>query len=174
MVNQLLEARNWQIFLLIFGLPLLSIVLDIHPMISFYSFLLSGFFYFSWIYAIGYGLSQKLPKGFSLNIQRFRILFFIPILYIIILFNFIEPIFFQWLNPEEHLGLFLVLIFLHIFSGLCIMHSFWFAAKIIRTLELNRHAKFTEFRIDFILFIYYPIGIWLLQPRINKIVQRPE
>lgn len=39
----------------------------------------------------------------------------------------------------------------------------------LKSFELCRKAKFTEYFGNFVLFLVFPIGIWFLQPRINRV-----
>jgi len=39
----------------------------------------------------------------------------------------------------------------------------------LKSFELSRKAAFAEYFKDFVLLLIFPIGIWFLQPRINKL-----
>jgi hypothetical protein len=41
----------------------------------------------------------------------------------------------------------------------------------IKAIELNRRPTLSEFLIDYILMLSLPIGIWVIQPRLNKILK---
>jgi hypothetical protein len=57
------------------------------------------------------------------------------------------------------------------FTGaLGFLFCIYFNAKLIKSVELKKEAKFEEFIGDFFLILFFPIGIWLIQPRLNKIV----
>lgn len=47
----------------------------------------------------------------------------------------------------------------------------FFVAKTIKTVELQRQVKFGDFAGEFFLILYYPIGIWIIQPKINKMME---
>lgn len=42
------------------------------------------------------------------------------------------------------------------------------AAKTIKTVELQKKVTFSDFAGEFFLLWFSPIGIWILQPKINK------
>ena len=44
------------------------------------------------------------------------------------------------------------------------------AAKTIKTVELQKKVTFSDFAGEFFLLWFSPIGIWILQPKINKFV----
>jgi hypothetical protein len=46
-----------------------------------------------------------------------------------------------------------------------------FAAKTLKTIELERKAKFPEYAGEFMLIWFSVIGYWILQPRINKLIK---
>jgi hypothetical protein len=49
------------------------------------------------------------------------------------------------------------------------LYSLYFVAKTIKTAELQKECTFKDFTEEFILILFYPIGLWIIQPRINKI-----
>ena len=55
-----------------------------------------------------------------------------------------------------------------------IIYVFYKVPKSLKSLELGQKAKFSDFFLDLILFALFPIGIWIIQPRLNKIYQVNE
>ena len=53
----------------------------------------------------------------------------------------------------------------------CTFYQYWFIAKTIKSAQLQKDAVFGEFVGEFFLLWFYPIGIWILQPMVNKLVQ---
>ena len=74
--------------------------------------------------------------------------------------------------PMEWIGI--AVLVLHIVSIFGIFYSMYFAAKTLKTVELLREVSFREFASEFFMFWFFPIGIWILQPRINDIVEKQE
>jgi hypothetical protein len=60
---------------------------------------------------------------------------------------------------------------LHLFSMFCIFYCLYFVSKTFKTVELQRETTFSDFAGDFFLIWFYPIGIWIVQPKINKMVE---
>jgi len=56
---------------------------------------------------------------------------------------------------------------LYMFFAYFYTHSF--PAKTLRSIETGQKASLGDYLGDFFLFLFLPIGIWFLQPRINKI-----
>ena len=50
-----------------------------------------------------------------------------------------------------------------------IIYIFYKVPKSLKSIELGHEAKLSEFLIDLILFAIFPIGVWFLQPRLNRI-----
>jgi hypothetical protein len=109
----------------------------------------------------------------KLNVGRFKILFLIPIVYILCLtawlgFNFYGGYSGQGNTMGAAVGL---IIFLHLFSMVCIILGLRFAAKTMKSVELGRMVKFGDYAGEFFLIWFSPIGVWVLQPRLNKLTE---
>lgn len=194
------KAKHWQLFLFMFGIPILSQMFVMGNMISQIgennppdmSFMLKYFSllpfimvlflgtFFGWFWSIAIGLKHKIPQEIKMKTTKFKIFFFIPLVYIL-LFVTLLGISMSWIvtgvnsgiQPNfVNIGLFISIIFpLHFFSMFCIFYCLYFVAKTIRTIELQRECSFSDFAGEFFLIWFYPIGIWIIQPRINKIAE---
>jgi uncharacterized membrane protein len=124
-----------------------------------------------WIYAIGVYGQEKIE---SLGIQKKNLGFFIfnvvaiPILHFVLFailpVNVSEemPVKFDWFL----VGSIVVLIYI-IFA---IFHTVSFACKTLSTIELRREAMFKDYYLTLILFGILLGGIWVLQPKITKLI----
>jgi hypothetical protein len=188
MIDKFLKAKHWQIFMLTLGLPFIlqiiitimmftngdpSIMMKIMPIISIVFMI--GFF--GWFWSVAIGLQSKIPPDVNLNVRRFKIFLFIPIIYIILLFGFMgnmfEGAFENGTEPGNAvIGSILgIIIPMHLFSMFCIFYCLYFVAKTFKTAELQREVTFADFAGEFFLFWFFPIGVWILQPKINKIIE---
>jgi|SRR5690554_692363 len=190
-----LKAKHWQLFLLIFGIPfvfqiilmlstIFQLFTSINPdptvMFKFMNFipfiiLIPTLTLFGWLWSIGMGFQNKIPVNVKLKVKRFKLFFFIPFIYILIfilIFSFILLNVIS-MNPNPNLGLiallFAIIFPLHLFSIFCIFYTFYFIAKTIKTVELQRDVVFADFIGEFFMLWFYPVGIWILQPKINKL-----
>jgi hypothetical protein len=59
---------------------------------------------------------------------------------------------------------------LHLLSMFGIFYSLYFVAKTIKTVELQTKVSFSDFAGEFLLIWFFPIGIWVVQPKINKMI----
>jgi hypothetical protein len=49
-----------------------------------------------------------------------------------------------------------------------------FPARILRSLESKEKADNEDGFWYFLLFLFLPVGIWILQPKINKLTKDPQ
>ncbi|WP_318309479.1 hypothetical protein [Flagellimonas crocea] len=201
MTNIFLKAKHWQLFLLMIGVPLLSQVhmyLKIWPINSsstseivtdergftqvldekfiqfdwYPIFLLSfSLLFFGWLWSLAIGLQKWAPTGISMKTNRFKIFFFIPLIYILLIFT-------SWTGiisgngsifKLNFGGMISIIIPLHLISMFGIFHSIYFAAKTIKTVDLKRKVGFGDFAGEFFLIWFYIFGIWIIQPKVNKL-----
>jgi hypothetical protein len=45
-------------------------------------------------------------------------------------------------------------------------------AQTLRSVELGRLANFSDYAIEFFLIWFSPVGFWILQPRLNKLMEK--
>ena len=194
MKNLFLKAKHWQLFLLMFGIPMISSFIFIGIMVNsftanpnpdpfiFFTFMkffpfimiLNIFTLYGWFWSISTGLQNKVPEGVKMKVGKFKIFFFMPLLYMLIILVgmvlLIYGIFEGGGEPNLSAvgGIVAVIIPLHLFSMFCIFYSLYFVAKTIKTVELQREVSFSEFIGEFFMIWFYPIGVWMVQPKINK------
>lgn len=184
-----LKAKHWQIFILVFGIPLAFQMIFIFRFLSNLNFMMEPdlndiFAYtrsilimvmvvmlitYSWFWSMAIGLQKKVQAEVKMKVTLFKVFFIVPIVYIILFSIFILSI----LNSGEFPNPFIILIILpvHFFVIFCSFYCIHFIAKTIKTVELQREVKFSDFVAEFFLIWFYPIGVWILQPRINKFIE---
>lgn len=140
--------------------------------------------YLSWFWSLGVGLQKFVPKQIKLPVTRFKIFLIIPFTYILLITLLIISIMGSFVDIFEDFGstdssvafdrissllaIFFIIFPLHIFSIFCIFHSIYFIAKTIKTVELQKEVVFGDFVGEFFLMWFYYIGIWIIQPKVNK------
>ena len=196
-MNLFLRAKHWQLFLLTFGIPLL---LDIAMMVNIFSHISQNpdpvimFNYFrffplimvifmgtllGWQWSVAIGLQKYLPQGIQMKVTKFKTFFIIPVIYILLIligitFVFSTHFFGNTSFDTNAAAAFLLIIPIHLFSMFCLIYCLYFVAKTIKTVELQRPVSFSDFVGEFFLVWFFPIGVWILQPRINKIIENPD
>jgi hypothetical protein len=126
--------------------------------------------FFGWFYALGTNLHKKLPPTATMNLVRFKIFLFIPIIYMLLvcvgIFGLVSNLSSGGqLNPS----IFAVIVPLHFFCMFCMFYCLYFNAKVLKAVELQKPVTFSEFAGEFFLIWFFPIGIWIIQPRLNKL-----
>lgn len=184
MVERFLRAKHWQIFIVIFIIPYsLQIIAmtiiknDIERIGIISPFIMVIFFLalFGWFWSIATGLLMKIPGGIKMKIRKFKILVIIPMVYIPLAFGLMNSIFDIGANDSGDpngaiIGFsFMIMFPLHILSIFGLLYSFYYVAKTFKTVELQRETTFSDFAGDFFLFLIFPIGVWIIQPKINSI-----
>ncbi|HEY5750880.1 MAG TPA: hypothetical protein VIU12_32680 [Chryseolinea sp.] len=197
-----LKAKHWHLFLLTFGLPMVfqfvmmgtvfaSIAKGTQPpdpstMFNFFKFfpvlmiVFTGTF-FGWFWSIAIGLQDKIPANVKMKTKKFKIFFFIPIAYLLLfsigfgaVMGAMPDMIEGGTQPDGRLilGIMGIIFPLHLFSIFCIFYSLYFVAKTFKTVELQRETTFSDFVGEFFMIWFYPIGIWVIQPMVNKLAER--
>ena len=126
-----------------------------------------------WFYSIAIGLQRKIPEPYKMKINRFKIFFYIPVVYISVFIFAIVMMFGNYslgLNVTPNLlgTIFALVVPIHIFSAFCMFYIMYFVSKTIKTVELQREVTFSDYAGEFFMLWFYFIGVWILQPKINK------
>jgi hypothetical protein len=197
MISTILRAKHWQLFVLIFGIPFLIYLYMVYQIFStlnhidsadtdpmaifgplkyFMGFsLISMIVYWVWFWSVGVGLQHKLPDGIKRSTTLFKAFLFLPALYIIAVSIYVlalvGEVYTLVPGSEPHLNPIVIAVILpfHFLSIICIFYCIYFVAKTIKTVELQRAVKFKDFVAEFFLVWFFPIGVWILQPTINKL-----
>lgn len=180
-MTKLLTLKHWQLFVLLMGLPTIfqfviigSIIISRNPTIFFIAFPIMMIFFvtffFGWFYALGTNLHKKLPATVAMNLTRFKIFLFIPVVYMLLISVFIFGLFSNFSSGvEPNPAIFALIVPLHLFSMFCIIYCLYFIAKALKTVEWQKPVTFSDFAGEFFLIWFFPIGIWIIQPRLNKL-----
>ena len=196
MVAKILNASHWKLFVLTTGLPFISLIIfiiyilpqDQHHqqpettllvnLIYIIISLIGVATQLYWYWAVVIALRPYLHLNTKLRLKPFYYCFFTPIL----LFGFYSIQEFlittqiQQLSSTETqpnlptIQSFIMLIG-HLITVFCLIYTWRFTAKMLQSVELQREAVYAEYSSDFFLIWFFPLGVWSIQPRINRIVQ---
>lgn len=191
----LLKIKHWQLFCMLYIMPFIiyiclivySVIANINtdaifitiPVIFLVYFILYILFYFGWYYALGTNLYKKLPENVNMSICKFKIFLFIPTIYISSIFILLSIMFYNINNIQEMnemmLGIFpiifLIVLPLHLFSMFCVFYCMYFISKALKSIEINNTAITEDYIGYFLMFWFIIIGIWFIQPKINRIFE---
>jgi heme/copper-type cytochrome/quinol oxidase subunit 2 len=130
--------------------------------------------FFGWFYALGTNLQKRLPGSVKMNLTKFKIFLAVPIIYIAFICVFMYSMFYHFsaTNKPTEIGLLALIIPAHLFSMFCIFYCLYFNAKAFKAVELQRPVSFGDFAGEFFLLWFYPVGVWIIQPRLNKLFEK--
>ena len=136
--------------------------------------------HFFWLWSLAIGLQPKVPVQVPMKTRKFKTFFLFQISYLI-LFSVGISVFISSMSTMIEstevpnlsvIGVVFVIVFpLHLFMMFCTIYCMYFAAKTIKTAELQREVSFGEFIGEFILIWFYVIGVWFIQPQVNKLIE---
>src|SRR5690606_6248705 len=189
MRNLVLHAKHWHLFILSFAIPFLLQIVMIIKMLnkalinqdmlptsllsdSIVLLVIIMIFYAIlplWMWIVTTGLQDRVPENIKLKINKFKIFFIIPIFYFVLYMTLFFP---SLINFQVVPTMFFIIMPLHFFVMFCIFYCIYFTAKTLKTIELQRIVRSSDYIGEFFLIWFFPIGVWFIQPRINKIVQQ--
>jgi hypothetical protein len=173
-----LKIKSWQVFCLVFAIPysiqLLLIYLlsgstgtdtenifSLLPVFSLGSMAIS----LVWFWALGTGLNNYVASELRLSSKFFRFGVIYSAVYAI-LFN---AVFIEFSNNNTSDFIFYLIVPLHLFAMFCIFYGLYFIATNLVMAEINEVVSFSNYIGTFFLLWFIPVGIWFIQPRINKL-----
>lgn len=201
MIKIFLRAKHWLMFLLWYGIPMLiqvAFFLKIQPIynssgkpdpyamlqyVNFIPILLVFMFaiQFAWYWSAGVGLQSKVPEHVRLDVKMFKTFSLLSLFgisaFVIFFIYFFNNFMFAFPKPGERpnfdwvLWFFPAIMLLSALMMIASIYIIYFIAKTIKTVELQKEVSFGEFVGEFILIWFFPVGVWFIQPTINKMVE---
>lgn len=150
-----------------------------------------------WYYSVGTGLRDHLPVGTELKEKRFRLALVISVVFAVLLllgqyflFEWLvdfAPVFFESISsgeepdfgdPQQFVSRFLLIWGLVMLIGLLGFLAFaylaYYAGKTVRCIEEQKPLRGSAVAGYAILSYFLFIGIWVLQPKINRLMETGE
>lgn len=178
----LLRAKHWQLFvvMLVFVCAAVSAVLlaiastspgRFPSMIPFFAVMeLSTVLFGLWLWSLGTFLNSLAPLQLRMRTKFFSFsVIYLP------LYLPAFGIFFEVQQLTRNVSLILIswaIIFpLHFFAMFCQVYSCYFVSKSLAMRENLRSASFADYAGYFFGLWILPVGVWIIQPRINRLYQ---
>ena len=164
--NLFLRAKHWQIFLLLFwdtflvGDQPLRRFGSSHMVVLGVLTALQTFVFLSWFLFVGSFLCSIVRPTLRPRMRLFSVAAIYPIIY-----GFAVPKLFQSSDP----ALSAVILPLHLFAMMCLLYLFYFVSKCLALAESGRPKPFSHFAGTFFLLWFFPIGVWIVQPKVNRL-----
>jgi hypothetical protein len=162
-MNFILRLKHWQVFLiLIVALFISNFKIEDNQTLTTILLLEGMTIYFSWMLFVGHGLYQLLPDKIEMNYNLFIINSFIWLTAYVIVMIISDGEGMKFTGLAALPGFYVFYAFLHFMM---------FPVRTLKSIEKGKKADIGECIGDFFLVIFLPIGIWFLQPRINKVTE---
>lgn len=200
MIAYLLRAKHWQVFTAIVGIPMIlyfafvayifsemmriqssGAIPDPMEFIGWFRYFPVFMFLilaplFAWQWSVAIGLNKLIPVEHKLKAGLFTFSMIYPFIYFASMI-FLAYYFFTFQLqgiiesniPPEFTGIWIIIPF-HILAVFCMFYNIYFVAKSIKTAEVQRSVTIGDFILEAVFVWFLPIGIWFLQPRINKMI----
>jgi hypothetical protein len=155
----LLKAKHWEVFIFLAAIYFLSTYCIDKSIISVavFSALLVG--YIGWYALLGNSLYKYLPRKVDYNITWFLLDAFLLIVLYGVIMIFVDG------NLQVY-GLIALPFFYVLFA---IAHLVWFPVALLVSIENGSRSTFSQYAGTMLQLVVWPIGIWFVQPRLNKI-----
>ena len=190
-----LRAKHWQLFVAFVVLPfiigmvfminmLMNILPDSEPdpikifsHLKFFPLVVILFMAgkMCWQWAVAIRLQRLAPPGVQFRNTAFQIFFwfvmlFYPVLFFC-MFSFINSIATagRMVDPKDFVW-FIAIFPLSLFNTFCMFYCYYYSAKTYKTVELQRDVTMSDFILECVLIWFFFVGVWILQPKINKMI----
>ena len=188
MENFFIKSKHWQVFLLFLVTFIVVQIIFVLTLSYSEDTIFTGFLtgigaagsyalLLSWYYFLIRGLNKKI-KDKSLKTMKKGIWFIIcyPTLYLFLFFLVFPTGFVITTEDSSQFSLIWMMVIFpfHILAIFCFYYLLFLTAKTIKVADKQRKATFVEFAGEFFLLWFFPIGIWFLQPEINKIASQKD
>jgi hypothetical protein len=168
-MNFFLKLKHWQIFLLFFGTPIILLflsgfnnVLFQNDFLRYILPILAGlsmiFIYLGWLWTIG-NINRYLNSDTKKEFSIFKFLFRATLILGFIILPILRTI-------DNNLFIIKILRFLTFINFLFCIYLISIA---LQGIEKQKFGQINNLVNDFFLIWIMPIGIWFIQPRLNKI-----
>jgi hypothetical protein len=161
----LLRAKHWQIFIILISAMLSGHFLYFLGMktglIDIIAMFLFAFTFSAWLISISWGASRKLPHDLQSSIKPMIVCLVLFIFYV----SFGTGYLFSLPGGIPSYGL-----VIHILSIFAIFYAMGFTAKQLIKVKLGKNITFSQYIGHVFLFWFFPIGVWLIQPAVNKLL----
>jgi hypothetical protein len=166
----LFKPKHWQMFTITLALTLVNAWFlarnsGAGPMIG---DCLSGIVIATWFMLLGSRLKKRLPTYYATHYAVFMMIGF-SLMIALVLATIYREEFVRFLTPFvrtwEGFILFIpVLAIVSVFLG--------FIARAMKSLQTNDRATVADYGNDVFLWLMWWIGVWFLQPRLNRLYER--
>src|SRR6267378_3747163 len=119
---------------------------------------------FVWFWSMGAFFSSIVQLELRIKSGFFRVALIYPPCYFV---------FFIATFQSSSRGLLGLILPLHVFAMVCMFYLLYFVSKSLVLAETSKQASFYDYAGPFFLLWFFPVGVWFIQPRINRLHAQP-
>jgi hypothetical protein len=179
-VSFFLRAKHWQIFLLLVGVGCIGDVAGIAFTLATprppeeiskaaLAFMVLWVFLMgillAWFWSMGSFLNSIVSPALKRKMGFFRFAVLYPALYTIV---------FTAVFQSSNAALLMLILPLHFFAMFCMFYDIYFVSKGLMQAERGARVSFYDYAGPFFLLWFFPIGIWFIQPKINRLYTKQK
>ncbi len=175
---RILKLKHWQLFILIMIAPIIGSFVVVTLMISnpektdklqelfLLLNLISSLIFLFWLLSVNMYLNKKMPTGGIFNLNLFRIC---------LAFCFLFLIYFQFeaskIIGQSNIDSVFSLQIIFFVASSALLYCIYIVAKEIDIAEFGVRDSKKDLLKNMLIICLFPIGIWIMQPRLNKILK---
>lgn len=169
--NFFVRAKQWQVFALLIGLSCLAEIVVLWsypksdrveiPTVSLIAAELCWVCFVVWFWCLGSYLYSLISSDLRPSLPFFRLALLYPLAYM----GIFQIVFQRLTSPYIFFAIFPV----HLFAVFCVFFNLNFVSKSLALAENGRAVSFHDYAGPFFLLWFFPLGIWLVQPRVNHL-----
>lgn len=174
-MNFILRLSSWQAFLLLMSPFFISVLLgffvSFEQLLSYEIILvmLSYIILLAWVCAMALFLNKKESvASSSLRYFKFNAIFLMVYVMVICVFILTDNNL-SGLDTTQQYPY--ILIPLHLYSIFAFIYIYVTAAKLFVNADRESHKGFTSYLGMFVLLCFFPLGVWWIQPKLNRMIQ---
>lgn len=157
----ILQLKHWMVFILLFVSQLaMNFTWEHHvsesKLIHVFGFLI----FWLWVVLTGREVYKRVPR----RLKKSETMYFINAMNISLFFGLMS-----FFRPEGIEGNGFLLFLMVMYVPYAFFQVFSYSAKCLKTIEMNKTVGFRSYIGLFFLFLFLPIGIWIIQPKLNKV-----
>jgi len=168
-MDKLLRIRHWQIFIYLLFVPAFFPEGDNQT----YYQIVWGLLFVFWIIKVDEQLYFRLPTRVNLNFNFLLINIFISATYLIIIFLTVGGYNITDENYQDYGWKVWIYLPMHLYCFFSFFYAIRFTSKAIASIENNKNVDIAYYGTYMAGLFFFPIEIWWIQPKINKILRTP-
>jgi hypothetical protein len=168
-MGKLLRLQHWQVFIYLILIP--AFFPDGDNGVDY--FVVWGLLLVLWIIKVDEELYNRLPSGVSLNFNLLLINLFISGAYFMTIWLTVGGYNITDDNYQDYGWKVWIYIPMHIYCFFSFFYAIRFTSKAIACIENNKNVDIAYYGTYMAGLFFFPIGIWWIQPKINKILKTP-